>query len=267
MVESLVHRQSVIPAENLKRWQSWKARIESKLGPDHPDTLTTRNNIARWTGDAGDAREALRLFAELLADRERVLGHDHPNTLATRHNIALWTGESGDARGRYNASSTCCRTRSGCWGATTPARATPAATSRTGPASRATRRGAATLHRPAAGRGAGARARPPQHARDPPQHRVLDRRVGRRAGALTLGFDLLLDQERVLGRDHPNTLATRHNIASWTGEMGDARGALQHLIDLLPDQERVLGRDHPNTLATRHNIASWTDKAGDAPGR
>ena len=47
MVESLAHRQSVIPAENLKRWQSWKARIESKLGPDHPDTLTTRHNIAR----------------------------------------------------------------------------------------------------------------------------------------------------------------------------------------------------------------------------
>ena len=52
VVESLVHRQSVIPAENLKRWQSWKARIESKLGPDHPDTLATRHNIAtgpaRW---------------------------------------------------------------------------------------------------------------------------------------------------------------------------------------------------------------------------
>ena len=182
VVESLVHRQSVIPAENLKRWQSWKARIESKLGPDHPDTLTTRNNIARWTGEAGDAREALRLFAELLPDMERVLGHDHPDTLMTRHNIALWTGESGDARRRYNcfidllpdqervlgrdhpgtcndprqhrvldrqvgrrargvatASSTCCRTRSGCWAATTPARSRPATTSRSGPASRATR--------------------------------------------------------------------------------------------------------------------------------
>ena len=53
VVESLAYRQSVIPAENLKRWQSWKARIESKLGPDHPDTLTTRNNIALWTGRDG----------------------------------------------------------------------------------------------------------------------------------------------------------------------------------------------------------------------
>ena len=96
VVESLAHRQSVIPAENLKRWQSWKARIESKLGPDHPDTLTTRSNIAAWTGSVGDAREALRLFAELLPDRERVLGRDHPDTLTTRNNIAHWTGEVGE---------------------------------------------------------------------------------------------------------------------------------------------------------------------------
>jgi len=37
-------------------------------GPDHPATLTTRGNIARWTGDTGDAAGALRLvvLAELL---------------------------------------------------------------------------------------------------------------------------------------------------------------------------------------------------------
>ena len=35
---------------------------ERVLGPDHPDTLTTRSNIAFSTGECGDAREALRLF-------------------------------------------------------------------------------------------------------------------------------------------------------------------------------------------------------------
>jgi hypothetical protein len=65
---------------------------------DHLDTLTTRHNIAVWTGETGDAREALRLLQELLPDLERVLGADHPDTLAGRHNIAVWTGETGDAR-------------------------------------------------------------------------------------------------------------------------------------------------------------------------
>ena len=37
----------------------------------------------------GDVREALRLFAELLPDRERVLGRDHPDTLRTQEAIKL----------------------------------------------------------------------------------------------------------------------------------------------------------------------------------
>ena len=75
------------------------------LGPDHPDTLTTRNNIAAWTGRGGDAAGALRLFRELLPDRERVLGPDHPETLTTRNNIAYWTGECGDLAGALDRKS------------------------------------------------------------------------------------------------------------------------------------------------------------------
>ena len=54
------------------------------LGPDHPDTLTTRSNIAGWTGRAGDARGALELFTALLPDRQRVLGPDHPGVQVTQ---------------------------------------------------------------------------------------------------------------------------------------------------------------------------------------
>ena len=42
---------------------------------------------------------ALRLFRDLLPDRERVLGPDHPDTLTTQSNIALWTGARGDWAG------------------------------------------------------------------------------------------------------------------------------------------------------------------------
>ncbi len=62
------------------------------LGPLHPDTLTTRNNIAFWTGRLEEAAEALRLFRELLPDRVRVLGPLHPDTLAVREWIAKEEG-------------------------------------------------------------------------------------------------------------------------------------------------------------------------------
>jgi hypothetical protein len=84
------------------------------------------------------------------------------------------------------------------------------------------------------------------------------------AAALGLSRELMADQQRVLGPDHPDTLATRSNIAHWTGETGDARDAVRLFGGLLPDQERLLGADHPDTLTTRNNIASSTGKAGDA---
>ncbi|WP_240677680.1 tetratricopeptide repeat protein [Actinacidiphila soli] len=69
----------------------------NRLGPDHPDTLTTRSNLARWRGEAGDAAGAAAAFEDLLADRIRVLGTDHPHTLATQHDLARWRGRAGSA--------------------------------------------------------------------------------------------------------------------------------------------------------------------------
>jgi WD40 repeat protein len=61
---------------------------------------------------------------------------------------------------------------------------------------------------------------------------------------------LLADQERVLGPDHPSTLATRSNLALVRGQAGDPVGSVAGLETLLADQVRVLGPDHPSTLAT-----------------
>jgi len=71
--------------------------------------------------------------------------------------------------------------------------------------------------------------------------------------------ELLPDRERVLGAGHPETLATRWNIAFWTGRCGDPAGALRVYRELLPDMERVLGAGHPDTLATRGNITNWAE--------
>ena len=74
-------------------------RDSDAYGPEHPDTLGARHDLARWTGEAGDAAGARDQLAALLPIRERVQGPEHPDTLATRHNLARWTGEAGDAAG------------------------------------------------------------------------------------------------------------------------------------------------------------------------
>jgi tetratricopeptide (TPR) repeat protein len=71
-------------------------------------------------------------------------------------------------------------------------------------------------------------------------------------------------RRRIQGDDHPDTLATRCNIAIWTGQSGDAAGALRLFLELLPDQVRVLGPRRQATLATRAGIAFQTGECGDA---
>jgi Tetratricopeptide repeat len=72
------------------------------------------------------------------------------------------------------------------------------------------------------------------------------------------------DEDDALGPGHPDTLVTRHELAYWTGEAGDAAGARDQCAALLPMIERVLGPGHPATLTTRSNLATWTGEAGDA---
>ena len=60
------------------------AASERVLGPDHPDTLASRSNLAVAYRAAGRLDEAISLHEQNLAARERVLGPDHPDTLSSR---------------------------------------------------------------------------------------------------------------------------------------------------------------------------------------
>ncbi len=65
------------------------ADLERELGPEHPDTLAARNNLALAYQAAGRTGEAIALHEQALAERERVLGRDHPGTLNSRSNLAV----------------------------------------------------------------------------------------------------------------------------------------------------------------------------------
>ena len=62
--------------------------LAGMLGPDHPDTFTSRNNLAYAYQSAGRLGEAITLYEQVLPDRIRVLGEDHPDTFTSRNNLA-----------------------------------------------------------------------------------------------------------------------------------------------------------------------------------
>jgi hypothetical protein len=57
---------------------------------EHSDTLSTRDQLARWTGQAEDTTGERQQFVTLLTIQERADGLDHPDTLKARADLATW---------------------------------------------------------------------------------------------------------------------------------------------------------------------------------
>src|SRR5262249_51873442 len=57
---------------------------EQVLGPEHPDTASTLNNLALLYKNQGRYEEAERLCQRSLTIYEQVFGPDHPKTVTVR---------------------------------------------------------------------------------------------------------------------------------------------------------------------------------------
>ena len=68
---------------------------ESSLGPDHPDTATSLNNLAVLYSAQGRDAEAEPLHLRALEIRESSLGPDHPDTAASLNNLAILYSAQG----------------------------------------------------------------------------------------------------------------------------------------------------------------------------
>ena len=68
---------------------------EELLGPDHPHTLSSRNNLAHAYRQTGWLAKAIPLYERTLADWTRLLGSDHPRTLRSCNYLAAAYREAG----------------------------------------------------------------------------------------------------------------------------------------------------------------------------
>lgn len=69
--------------------------------------------------------------------------------------------------------------------------------------------------------------------------------------------------QRILGSDHPDTLACRIRLAVIYTEHGDTISAIPLLQQCLEDCIRTMGENHPNTLTCRSSLAIAFWAAGD----
>ncbi|MFF3504192.1 FxSxx-COOH system tetratricopeptide repeat protein [Streptomyces sp. NPDC003247] len=233
-------------------------------GPDHPSTLTSRNNLASFYESAGDHRRAIPLYVEILSDRTRVLGAHHPQTLTSRNNLAYAyrvAGDLGRAVPLYEQTLTDAERILGehhphtLVGRNNLADAYQSA----GKLSQAILLYERTL--------TDSRLILGKHhtstitVRNNLAHAYA--KAGDLERALLLGAQAFDDRRRVLGEDHPDTLSSQHNLASLYHAVGDLERALPMLERALSDHIRIMGEEHPHTLTCRGNLASTCEAAGD----
>ena len=233
------------------------------FGPDHPNTLTARHNLAYAYKAAGRITEAIALHEQVLTDSTRIFGPDHPDTLTLRHNLAYVYKAAGritEAIALYEQVLTA-RTR--IFGQDHP--------------DTLTLRNNLALAYKAAGRITEAIALHEQVLTD--STRILGqdhpktltarhnlalayKAAGRITEAIALYEQVLTARTRILGKDHPDTLRTLNALASIYKAEGPLSEAIALYEQVLTARTRILGKDHPDTLATLNALASAYKAAG-----
>ena len=232
------------------------------LGPNHPDTLASRNNLAGTYRDAGRLDKVIALYEQTLEDSIRVLGPDHPSTLTSRLNLAsayrdagrldeaitlyeqVFSGRSHVLGPNHRSTLTARDELAGIYReagrfdeAITLKKQILADAMRMGPDSSGA--SAARLNLAATYRDA-----------------------GRLDDAIPLYQENLEEFTRLAGPDHPGTLASRHRLAGAYREAGRLDEAIALYQENLEEFTRLAGPDHPGTLASRATLAGAYRDAG-----
>ncbi len=88
--------------------------------------------------------------------------------------------------------------------------------------------------------------------------------TGRFTAARDLFAEALRAREGTLGRDHPDTLASRHNLAAVMATLGHLVPASDEFHEVLAARRRLLGDDHPETLASWRNLVTVLEDLGQS---
>ena len=233
------------------------------LGPNHPGTLASRNNLARAYQDAGRLDEAIPLYKQNLTDTENLMGPIHPHTLTARNNLAQAYHDAGRFQDGLVLHEQILEDSTRNLGPDHPI--TLRSRNNLAGAYRETGRldEAITLYEQTLD--SSTQTPGPDH----PDTLILRSNLagayqasGRLDEAIPLFEQHLEDSTRILSPDHPHTLTSRNSLA----RAYEASGRLDEAITLyeqtLEDSNRIFGPSAPMTLVSHIYLASAYQNAG-----
>jgi len=236
---------------------------EKALGPEHPDTAGSLNNLALLYQDMGAYDKALPLYQRALAIREKVLGPEDPLTAISLNNLAELYQDMGAYEKALPLYQRALAIKEKALGLEHPGTANSLDN-------------LALLYK---AMGAYDKALPLyQQALKTyekalgPEHPDTANSLNNLAGlydvmgaydkALPLYQRALAIREKVLGPEHPDTANSLNNLASLYEDMGDYDQALPKLQWALKIREKALGPEHPLTASSLNNLAMLYEDMG-----
>lgn len=232
------------------------SNAEEALGPEHPLTLESVQNLGVLYKVQGRYEEAEPLYKRSVAGTEKALGPEHSGTLTSINNLAVLY----EAQGRHDEAEPLYK------------RVLATAEKVLGSEHRLTlttiknlgglygaqgRLGEAEMFykRALAGREKALGAEHPDTLESVHHLAALYRVQGRLNEAAKLLKRAIAGQEKVRGPEHPDTLATLNTLGQFYIVQGRYAETERLWKRVLSGREKVLGAEHPDTLQAVNNLA------------
>ena len=237
------------------------------LGEEHPDTLTSMNNLASTLRQKGDLQGARELQEKELEICRRILGEEHPDTLISMGNLASTLVMQGDLQGARELEEKVLQSRQRILGEEHPHTLTSMGNIAQTLRQQGDLQGARELEEKVLQ--SRQRIQGEEHPDTLTSMNNLAQTLSQQGdlqGARELEEKVLQSRQRILEEEHPDTLISMGNLASTLRQQGDLQGARELEEKVLQSRQRILGEEHPDTLISMGNLASTLRQQGDLQG-
>ena len=236
---------------------------EKALGPEHPDTATSLNNLALLYQNMGAYEKALPLFQRALKITEKALGPEHPDTAVCLNNLALLYQAMGIYEKALPLSQRALQIKEKALGPEHPTTATSLNNlARLYHAMGIYEKALPLYQRTLKIKEKALGPEHPDTAVSLNNLAELYKDMGAYEKALPLYQRALKICEKALGPEHPDTASSLNNLAGLYQDMGAYEKALPLYQRALKIFEKRLGPEHPDTASSLNNLAALYDSMG-----
>ncbi|KAN0082027.1 hypothetical protein V8E54_003325 [Elaphomyces granulatus] len=234
----------------------FKEARKTVLGPEHPDTLTSMNNLALTYQKQGRWTAAEMLLVQVIEARKTVLGPEHPDTLTSMNNLALTYQKQGRWMEVEKLFVQVMETRKMVLGPEHP----NTLASMNNLALTYQNQGRWTeaeklLVQVIEARKTVLGPEHPDTLTSMNNFALTYQNQGRWTEVEKLFVQVMETRKMVLGPEHPSTLTSMNNLALTYQNQGRWTEAEKLFVQVMETRKMVLGPEHPNTLTSMNNLA------------